>query len=273
MTSRKISWTRNWSMPSSRAHALDPGEELRLAIVVAEEAQALRLDPRDLGHGLQTLAQELDESGGRPDRGSDERRPIHSSGHCSVGFAEPNADRISVLLVRRRSMNKFRISITTAPRTGGRLTPGPRSRAASKKDDKSVSISESKDGDGLVVAVSEALARSLLEGMVGADLEVRCRSRRRLRRHAREARSRRSGQPSHHPRRGRSDSPLVVRAAASRWTSTTRMVAADSRSRCPGPWPSASSTDRPTCRPRRTPDRSRSSSSGSEGGSFEFKID
>lgn len=68
-------------------------------------------------------------------------------------------------------MNKLRISIATvlvltvfSPLAFG-------AGAASKKEIKSVSISESKDGDGLVVAMSEALARSLLEGMVGADLK------------------------------------------------------------------------------------------------------
>lgn len=43
--------------------------------------------------------------------------------------------------------------------------------AASKKGTKSVSISETNDGEGFVVAMSEALARSMLEGMVGADLK------------------------------------------------------------------------------------------------------
>jgi len=68
-------------------------------------------------------------------------------------------------------MNKLRISIATAlvfmafaPLVFG-------AGAASKKETKSVSISENRDGDGLVVAMSEALARSLLEGMVGADLK------------------------------------------------------------------------------------------------------
>jgi hypothetical protein len=68
-------------------------------------------------------------------------------------------------------MNKLRASITTAliltacsPQVFG-------SGAAAKRESKSLSISESKDGGGLVVAMSEALARSLLEGMVGADLK------------------------------------------------------------------------------------------------------
>ena len=45
------------------------------------------------------------------------------------------------------------------------------STTSSKGESKSVSISETKNGEGLVVAVSEALARSLLEGVVGAELE------------------------------------------------------------------------------------------------------
>ena len=68
-------------------------------------------------------------------------------------------------------MSKLRISITTilillatTPLVFGCST-------TSKKDSKSLSISESKNGDGLVVAMSEALARSLLEGVVGAELE------------------------------------------------------------------------------------------------------
>ena len=41
----------------------------------------------------------------------------------------------------------------------------------SKGESKSISISETKSGNGFVVAVSESLARSVLEGIVGADLE------------------------------------------------------------------------------------------------------
>jgi len=41
----------------------------------------------------------------------------------------------------------------------------------SSKNTRSVSISESGEGHGLVVSMSEALARSLLEGVVGADLK------------------------------------------------------------------------------------------------------
>ena len=67
-------------------------------------------------------------------------------------------------------MNKLGIPIATALVliTFSPLAFG--AGAASKKETKSVSISETKDGNGLVVAMSEALARSLLEGMVGADL-------------------------------------------------------------------------------------------------------
>jgi len=68
-------------------------------------------------------------------------------------------------------MNKLRISIATVLVLTAFSTLAFGAGAASKKETKSVSISESKDGDGLVVAMSEALARSLLEGMVGADLK------------------------------------------------------------------------------------------------------
>jgi len=68
-------------------------------------------------------------------------------------------------------MNKLRISIATALVLTAFSPLAFGAGAASKKETKSVSISESKDGDGLVVAMSEALARSLLEGMVGADLK------------------------------------------------------------------------------------------------------
>jgi len=43
--------------------------------------------------------------------------------------------------------------------------------AGSKKGSKSLTISESKDGEGMVIAVSEALARSVFEGVVGSDIE------------------------------------------------------------------------------------------------------
>ena len=68
-------------------------------------------------------------------------------------------------------MNKLRVSMITALVL---VTASPvvfGCSTSSKKDSKSLSISESKNGDGLVVAMSEALARSLLEGVVGADLE------------------------------------------------------------------------------------------------------
>jgi hypothetical protein len=67
-------------------------------------------------------------------------------------------------------MNKLRISILAALVI---LTAAPFALAGGTKSKttKSVSISESKDGEGLVVAVSEALARTLLENMVGADLK------------------------------------------------------------------------------------------------------
>ena len=68
-------------------------------------------------------------------------------------------------------MNKLRISIATALVLTAFSPLAFGAGAASKKETKSVSISETKDGNGLVVGMSEALARSLLEGMVGADLK------------------------------------------------------------------------------------------------------
>ena len=68
-------------------------------------------------------------------------------------------------------MNKLRVSIATALVLTAFSPLALGAGAASKKETKSVSISETKDGNGLVVAMSEALARSLLEGMVGADLK------------------------------------------------------------------------------------------------------
>lgn len=41
----------------------------------------------------------------------------------------------------------------------------------SQQESKSVTISESEGGNGLVVAVSEALARSMVEGMIGTEIE------------------------------------------------------------------------------------------------------
>ncbi len=67
-------------------------------------------------------------------------------------------------------MNKLRVSITTALILAALSPQVMGSGTVSKRESKSLSISESKNGDGLVVAVSEALARSLLEGMVGAEL-------------------------------------------------------------------------------------------------------
>ena len=68
-------------------------------------------------------------------------------------------------------MNRFRVSMVTVLvlMTASPVVFG--CSTASKKESKSLSISESKNGDGLVLAMSEALARSLLEGVVGADLE------------------------------------------------------------------------------------------------------
>ena len=43
--------------------------------------------------------------------------------------------------------------------------------SGSKSGSKSVTISDTKNGEGLVVAVSEALARSVFEGIVGSELE------------------------------------------------------------------------------------------------------
>lgn len=68
-------------------------------------------------------------------------------------------------------MNKLRISIMTVLVLVAFSSMVLGSSAVSKKQSKSVSISESKDGDGLVVAVSEALARSFLEGVMGGVLE------------------------------------------------------------------------------------------------------
>ena len=73
--------------------------------------------------------------------------------------------------VKPARFEKLRISIATALVLTAFSPLAYGAGAASKKETKSVSISESKDGDGLVVAMSEALARSLLEGMVGADLK------------------------------------------------------------------------------------------------------
>jgi len=68
-------------------------------------------------------------------------------------------------------MSKLRISITTILILLA-TTPLVFGCSSTKKhESKSLSISETKNGEGLVVAVSEALARSLLEGVVGADLE------------------------------------------------------------------------------------------------------
>ena len=93
-------------------------------------------------------------------------------------------------------MNKLRISITTALvlLTLSSMVLG---RGTESKTTKSVSISEAKDGDGLVVAVSEALARSLLEGMVGAESELWRRHGCRFRGRAPQARPGRSRQPGH----------------------------------------------------------------------------
>lgn len=68
-------------------------------------------------------------------------------------------------------MNKFKLSyamllvlVISSPTVTGCGT-------TSKRDSKSVTISESEGGNGLVVAVSEALARSLVEGMIGSEIE------------------------------------------------------------------------------------------------------
>jgi len=68
-------------------------------------------------------------------------------------------------------MNKLRVSMITilVLMTSSSIVFG--GSTTSKNDSKSLSISKTKKGDGLVVALSEALARSLLEGVVGADLE------------------------------------------------------------------------------------------------------
>jgi len=68
-------------------------------------------------------------------------------------------------------MNKLRIAITSVLILVAFLPMVFGCSTASKKESKSVSISETKNGEGLVVAVSESLARSVLEGIVGADLE------------------------------------------------------------------------------------------------------
>jgi hypothetical protein len=43
--------------------------------------------------------------------------------------------------------------------------------SGSRNGSKSITVSDTKTGDGLVVAVSEALARSVLEGMIGSTIE------------------------------------------------------------------------------------------------------
>ena len=43
--------------------------------------------------------------------------------------------------------------------------------SGSKNGSKSITISDTKNGEGLVVAVSETLARSVFEGMVGSRIE------------------------------------------------------------------------------------------------------
>jgi len=68
-------------------------------------------------------------------------------------------------------MNKLCISIVTVLVLAATATPVLGCRSTSKQESKSLTISEAKGGDGMVVTVSEALARSLLEGVVGADLE------------------------------------------------------------------------------------------------------
>jgi hypothetical protein len=50
------------------------------------------------------------------------------------------------------------------------LTVAAQSADAAGKQ-RTMTISETEDGDGVIVAMSESLARSLLEGVVGADLE------------------------------------------------------------------------------------------------------
>ena len=68
-------------------------------------------------------------------------------------------------------MNRFCVSMVTVLVLMTTSTVVISCSTASKKESKSLSISETKGGDGLVVAMSEALARSLLEGVVGANLE------------------------------------------------------------------------------------------------------
>lgn len=68
-------------------------------------------------------------------------------------------------------MNRFRVTMMIAVLVAVFAPLLIGCATASTKETKTLTLSESKNGDGLVVAVSEALARSLLEGMVGADLE------------------------------------------------------------------------------------------------------
>lgn len=62
-------------------------------------------------------------------------------------------------------MNKLRVTLIVI------MVVSVASSAAFGSGSKSVTISQTKGGEGMVVAVSEALARSVLEGMVGSELE------------------------------------------------------------------------------------------------------
>jgi len=67
-------------------------------------------------------------------------------------------------------MNKLRVSMITVLVLAA-VSPVVLAGGKSAKSTTSVSISRNSDGDELVVAVSEALARTILEEVVGADLK------------------------------------------------------------------------------------------------------
>ena len=68
-------------------------------------------------------------------------------------------------------MNRLSISIAIVLVLTAIATPVLGCSSTSKQESKSLTISETKGGDGMVVTMSEALAHSLLEGVVGAGLQ------------------------------------------------------------------------------------------------------
>lgn len=67
-------------------------------------------------------------------------------------------------------MNRLRVTMITVLILAA-ASPVVLASGKNTKSTESVSISQSSGGDQLVVAMSEALARSLLQGVVGADLK------------------------------------------------------------------------------------------------------